>query len=482
MGHRMLWAIAGAALVVLGNGPAAAQTAAGEDLLEARLWLGDGGEPVVHRGERVQIRYRTSEDAYAAVFQIDTDGRVHLVSPSHPGDDGFVSGARDHRLVLARSPYWLVADDPGVGYMFLVASPEPFDFSAFGYHRDFGWDLSSVGSVVYDDPYVAMDDFIMAILPGWQDVPYALDFATYHVDEPRSYPRFLCYDCHTYRSFAEWNPYQSVCSTYRVVIYDDPYFYPAYRYAGSRVVFPRPIPDRPRYAVAERRPTEAWAPIVRVRSAPAPRIDFKEAPGRRAAAAAPERGGGVSSGRIVRARPGPGRPITTGIRGTTAASRRAAAAAAEADRGSDARRPARVAPTRGTPRAAESRRTGAPAPSVEARPTGPDVRRQPAATDRRRPARPASASPRSGVRGRGPAQGARPARGAPPPRDARPSRGGVSTRGAQPPRGARPARGARPPRGGGSVGRSGGARPPARAAPGRRPGARTPRPGGPPGG
>ncbi len=465
MGHRMLLGIAGATLVALGSGPVSAQTVAGEDVLEARLWLGDGEEPVVRRGERVRIRYRTSEDAYAAVFQIDTDGRVQLVFPSHPGDHGFVRGARDHQLVVARSPFWRVADDPGVGYMFLVASPEPFDFSAFGSHRDFGWDLSAVGNVVYEDPYVAMDDFIMTILPGWQDVPYGLDFATYHVDEARSYPRFLCYDCHTYRSFAEWNPYQTICSTYRVVIYDDPYYHPAYRYAGTRVVFPRPIRDRPRYDVAERRPTDAWAPIVRVRSAPAPRVAFKEAPGRRTPAAEPARRSGVASGRIVpapagaarseaasradRARSRASRPVTTGIRGTTAASRRAtaAAAAAEAERASDARR---------------------------------DRRTPPAATERRRPAPPSSVAPRSGVRDREPARGARPTRSAPPSREARPTRGGASTRGAPPTRGTRPARGVRPSRGEATTRPPARARPPARMAPGRRPAAAT-RPGGPPG-
>jgi hypothetical protein len=496
MGQRMLLGIAGATLVALGIGPVAAQTAAGQEPLEARLWLGGGEEPVVRRGERVRIRYRTSEDAYAAVFRIDTDGWVHLVSPSHPGDVGFVRGGRDHQLVLARSPFWMVADDPGVGYMFLVVSPEPFDFSAFGYHPASGWDVSAVGSVVYDDPYVAMDDFIMAILPGWQEMPYALDFATYHVDEPRSYPRFLCYDCHTYRTFAEWNPYQTVCSTYRVVIYDDPYFHPAYRYAGTRVVFPRPIPDRPRYDVAERRPTEAWAPIVRVRSAPAPRVAYKEAPDRRASADAPARVNGVSSGRIVPARPGAApsarasradvrrsrvdRPITTGIRGTTAASRRAAAAAGAAEAETDARRTERAATTRGVPRGGDRGRAAPGPPSAGVRPAGPERRTQPAAADRARPVPRPAAAPRSGARDGEPPRGARPARAAPSSREARPSSGGASTRGAQPPRGTRPAQGVRPPRGGASARPSGSARPSARSTPGRQPAAAT-RPGGPPG-
>ena len=263
-------------MVWVGAEGASGQDGGGTAALEARLLLDHGTEAVVRRGERVRIRYRTSRNAYTAVFRVDTDGRISLLHPIRPGLDGWVAGGRDHLLVLPGSPYWRVSDDPGSGYLFLVASPEPLDFGAFGFHPDFGWDLSAVGTVVYTDPYLAMDDFVAALIPDWQEVGYALDFATYHVDQPRSYPRFLCYDCHTYRSYAEWNPYAEVCSSYRIVVYDDPYYHPAYRYAGARVVFPTPVPDRPRYAVAVRGGGEGWTPIVRVRTAPA--TTFKETP------------------------------------------------------------------------------------------------------------------------------------------------------------------------------------------------------------
>lgn len=53
-----------------------------------------------------------------------------------------------------------------------MASPEPFDFSSFEYARyDRGWDLSRVGRAVYEDPYVAMDDYVAALIPDWKLVP-----------------------------------------------------------------------------------------------------------------------------------------------------------------------------------------------------------------------------------------------------------------------------------------------------------------------
>ena len=116
-------------------------------------------------------------------------------------------GGRDYRLLFPQTPVWVIDEDPGVGYFFMVASPEPLDFSAFPFDAELGWDLSGVGEVVYEDPYVAIDDYVAAIVPNWEQVPYALDFITYNVGDTYSYPRFLCYDCHESRPYSSWNPY-----------------------------------------------------------------------------------------------------------------------------------------------------------------------------------------------------------------------------------------------------------------------------------
>jgi hypothetical protein len=207
----------------LSAAPTAAQEATGA--LEARVWLDRGGEePVLRRGEGVRVYYRTSADAYVAIFRIDTDGRVWLLLPQHPQAVDIVRGGLDYRLLTSEGASWRVDEDPGMGYLFAVASPEPLDLSAFAYDARFGWDLSAVGQAVYSDPYVAIDDYVAVIVPGWETVPYALDFLTYSVGETYSYPRFLCYDCHTYQRYERWNPYSYTCRTYRVVIWDDPFF------------------------------------------------------------------------------------------------------------------------------------------------------------------------------------------------------------------------------------------------------------------
>ena len=123
-----------------------------------------------------------------------------------------------------------------MGYYFIVAAEQPLDFSRLDFVPDEDrWDLGRVGETVYEDPYVAIDAYVAALIPDWEVAPYALDFIEYSVGESHSYPRFLCYDCHGQRPYTNWNPYTYACTDFRVVLWDDPYYYPAYRYAGTRL-------------------------------------------------------------------------------------------------------------------------------------------------------------------------------------------------------------------------------------------------------
>jgi hypothetical protein len=290
------------------------QAAVTADSLETRVWLDRGDEPVVEQGDEIRVYYRTSADAYATIFRVDTDGTISLLFPQHPDADPFVGGGRDYRLVLRDGPRWRVDDDPGVGYFFMVASDSPPDLSLFGFDAEDGWDLSGVGAAVYEDPYVAIDDYVAAVIPDWDVVPYALDFLTYNVGEDHDFPRFLCYDCHGFQSYSSWNPYDAACSSFQVVIWDDPYFYPSYRYSGRRVVVARPRAPRPRYGVTARVLGAPWRPIVRTRPAPLRATAvYKEAlrPPRRAAPSPQRRPSRATPGKAVvpnRARTDTNRP------------------------------------------------------------------------------------------------------------------------------------------------------------------------------
>jgi hypothetical protein len=267
------------------------QDAAPDTAMEARIWLDRGEDPVLQRGDRVRIYYSVNTDSYVALFHIDTDGSVTLLYPRSPGEDDFARAGRDYRLLFPSSSFWYVDEYPGKGYFFIVASSEPLDFDDYGYSSyDHAWDLTQVGQSVYTDPYVAMDDHVSHLIPDWQSIPYALDFTAYDVGQAYEYPRFMCYQCHGYRSYTAWDPYAYGCSAVRVVIWNDPYYSPAYRYRGTRVVLARSRFGVPRFGFTKRLPGESWVPLIRTRQPPSRGVRYLE-PGRAASPreAVPER-------------------------------------------------------------------------------------------------------------------------------------------------------------------------------------------------
>lgn len=243
------------------------QFAVRDEPLESRIWLDRGTSPVLRRGDLVRVFYRASRDAYVSIFHVDTNGFARLLHPGSPTDEHMALGGRDYRVLFPESRYWQVDEDEGKGYLFVVASPAPLDFSDFAYSRsEGGWNLAALTQAAYRDPFLMMDDVVTALIPEGAS-EYALDFVAYDIDRPHDYPRFLCYQCHVFRPMFDWNPYGHWCTDFRVVIHDDPYYYPLYRYSGDRVVFTRPPePSRPMFEFKKRADGEAATPLIRTRS------------------------------------------------------------------------------------------------------------------------------------------------------------------------------------------------------------------------
>ena len=211
------------------------------------LWTNRGDAAVYTRGERVRLYFRLDQDAYVTIFRVDTDGRVRVLFPRDPWEDNFARGGRDLEVDgrALGSDAFSIDDYPGVGYLFAVTSADPFVYDQIesGDH----WDYRVIADGrVKGDPYVAMTDLAQRIVPeGYSDWDY--DVISYNVGQHYDYPRFLCYDCHTYVSYSYWDPYYYSCVRFRMFVYDDPWYYP-YRYYGSRrVVYGRPYRAQPRF-------------------------------------------------------------------------------------------------------------------------------------------------------------------------------------------------------------------------------------------
>lgn len=224
------------------------------------IWL-DREEPY-RQGEGVRIYFRTDRPGHVTVLRVDTDGRIRTLFPREPWRRTYVSGGGTLEVADSRQhPAFTIDDGPGIGYLLAITSPLPFEYRDIT--RGDYWDFRLVnGGRLRGDPYVALTDLARRIVPGGN---FRYDVVPYYVGRRYQYPRFVCYDCHSYASYDEWNPYTTSCVRYRVVIYDDPAYYP-YRYnEGRNVVPPRPLRPAPRYVFKDARPGTEYVTRVRQR-------------------------------------------------------------------------------------------------------------------------------------------------------------------------------------------------------------------------
>ena len=229
------------------------------------IWTDRGDDPYAS-GQGVRVHFRTEQDAYVTILRIDTDGRVRVLFPREPWEDNFARGGRDYEVPGRDSrDAFYIDDSPGVGYIFGVVAGDAFVYDALESHDH--WDYRAIADGrVHGDPYVAVTDLAERIVPaGYGEWDY--DLAPYYVQRHYDYPRFLCYDCHSYVNYSSWSPYDYTCVRFRIVVFDDPYYYPYRSYGATRVVFTRPLRPEPRFIFKDRQASDAF--VTRVRARPA---------------------------------------------------------------------------------------------------------------------------------------------------------------------------------------------------------------------
>jgi len=195
------------------------------------------------RGDSADVFLNVAVPSHIAVLRVDTDGRLRVVFPREPWADTYVEKERERQVSGPRGGRsFLVDDDPGVGYLFAIASSEPLDFRSIT--RGDSWDYRLIdGGRVRGDPYVRLTDLAATLAPAGD---YDYDISPYYVGQRFDYPRFVCYGCHASASDHEWDPYGSSCSRYRVVVRDGQEYYP-YRYGGRTVVAEHAAHPAPRF-------------------------------------------------------------------------------------------------------------------------------------------------------------------------------------------------------------------------------------------
>lgn len=221
---------------------------------------------VFRRGDQVRVYFRTESESYVTIFRVNTDGRVRVLFPRDPWEDNYARGDRRYEIQAHGNRSSFIVDDyPGQGYLFAVASADPFNFRNIVSADHWDYRQIAAGGRITGDPYVSLMGLIDLIVPpNYSD--YSYDVLPYYVEQRYEYPRFLCYDCHGYASYSYWNPYRYSCTSFRLVIYNDPYYYPARYYSGVRVVYHRPARILPRYIFRTQAPGRAY--VTRQRRRP----------------------------------------------------------------------------------------------------------------------------------------------------------------------------------------------------------------------
>jgi hypothetical protein len=204
-----------------------AQHVARSRKLDVDVWINKDEGGIYRPGESMRVYFRANADCYVLVFNVDTEGYIHLVYPYGPEDAPSVEGGRAYRIPSRSDPYDLVADGPpGVEYVVAVASPYPFqnlpwylsadrvDGARPDLEDEDGDDTES-GHLV-GDPYVGIDRIIRRIAPPGREDRIATNETYFYIGRRVEYPRYVCADCHYYPFY--FDPYINACSVFEIRI------------------------------------------------------------------------------------------------------------------------------------------------------------------------------------------------------------------------------------------------------------------------
>jgi hypothetical protein len=209
---------------------------------------------------QVDARFHMYDDGYVIVGHLDAAGRLKVVFPSQPGDDGFVRGDKvytvpsffagfndeyqwryqdyryqTHAIASRRDSY-----DAGMAYVFVIASWRPMRLDRIADGNK--WATYEVADISYmSDPREAVEE-LAATIAGDNREAYTIEYARYSTTNYGTYA-FSDFDavnsgCGNYtpalgfsfsrffNSFSPYSAFTSGCSSaYSPFVYGFPYTY-----------------------------------------------------------------------------------------------------------------------------------------------------------------------------------------------------------------------------------------------------------------
>ncbi len=144
---------------------------------EGELWvdvdIDKGDDATYYSGEPIFISCITGDDAYVVIYNIDSEGRLHLIYPGSPDQSGFMPANETYQIPEEDDDYSLkVTGIHGEEFICAIASSVPLRIpSIFGEEAQFSVD---------GDPVDLMHDIAEDMIDG-QDAPYAVDMSHFYI-------------------------------------------------------------------------------------------------------------------------------------------------------------------------------------------------------------------------------------------------------------------------------------------------------------
>jgi hypothetical protein len=153
---------------------------------------------VYREGEEVGFSIRTDKDAYVVVFNVDTEGFVHLLYPAAGGNIQKFSPDRVYELPVDPGESLVVGGPQGLEFVFAVAVEDRGAINEDELHF-----LSRNETLpderkfrITGDPFLAANRIMSQLVrPASLRRDATVSFTYFYVGEAVDFPRYLCEDC-----------------------------------------------------------------------------------------------------------------------------------------------------------------------------------------------------------------------------------------------------------------------------------------------
>lgn len=148
---------------------------------------------VLSTGDDVSFEYQTREDAAVVVFNIDSQGLVHVL---HPQGEPEISRALQSYTVPSDGSSSIVVDSPtGVEFVFALAVKDPSAISTAALDRLREIDSGGEPYRVEGDPFLAANQIASDLTAGVSNRNLYFGYTYFYVNDRVDYPCYLCAAC-----------------------------------------------------------------------------------------------------------------------------------------------------------------------------------------------------------------------------------------------------------------------------------------------